>query len=248
MTPRQQQHSSPRAEASIAQTDELSEDTLRELLFARREMLRWKTIAKQNEEYIRQIKSNSPLLYALIRIIPKIKQHWKLLLLLTLGTLATVPVWLLIPVVIMFPKGRKLFWSLVARVTASFPECRVSLWSLSEKLGSSNGLWGRTWLKLMQGRGLGRGEYNKIVPLIYERPTTNNRVIAGSSMDGKQWDLLQQLSPQKRFFLQRFDVTQNSLNHDSEARELLSTSRAEISLVKVALAKNPAGAPLTVYL
>jgi hypothetical protein len=247
MTPRQQQHSARRAKASRAQTDELSEETLRELLFARREMLRWKTIAKQNEAYIQQIKCNSPLLYALMRIIPEIKQHWKLLLLLTVGTFATIPVWLLMLVVIIFPKGRKLLWALVARVTATFPECRVSMWSLSEKLGSSNGLWGRTWLKLMQGRGLGRGEYNKIAPLIYERPTTNNGVTAGSSINWNQWDLLQQLSPQKRFFLQRFDVTQKSLMHDSEARELVSTSRAEISLIKVALAKNPTEALRTVY-
>ena len=238
MIPRQQQCSPPRPEASMAHEDRLSEGALSELLCARREMLRWKTIAKQNEERIDQIECNSPFLYLLIQVIPKLKQHWKLLLLLTVGAMATLPLWPVILVALIIPKGRQFVWSIVAEVTANFPEYRVSLWSFSEKLGSSNGLLGRTWLKFMQGRGLGRGEYNKTAPLTFIRPQTNLRTIAGLSQEQRRWHLFQQLSPQKRFSLQQFSVTQKSLIKDSEARQLLSTSRAEISLIKVALAKS----------
>jgi hypothetical protein len=56
------------------------------------------------------------------------------------------------------------------------------------------------------------------------------------------------LSPQKRFSLQQFSVTQKSLIKDSEARQLLSTSRAEISLIKVALAKSITETPPPVHL
>ena len=248
MTPRRQQYSPPRPEASMTNVDGLSEGALRELLFARREMLRWKTIAKQNEERINQMEGNSPLLYLLIQVIPKIKQHWKLLLLLMIGALVTLPLWPFILVALIIPKGRHFLWSIVAKVTATFPEYRVSLWSFSEKLGSSNGLLGRTWLKFMQGRGLGRGEYNKIVPLTYLRPKNSTRTIAGLSQEQIQWHIFQQLSPQKRFSLQNFSVTQKSLIRDSEARQLLSTSRAEISLIKIALAKNATDTPPLVHL
>lgn len=247
MTLRQQQHSPAQPEPPTANADELSEETLGELLYARREMLRWKTIAKQHEEHVRQLDANSPWLYALIRIMPKIKQHWKLLLLLIVGTLATLPIWPLILVVIIFPKGRELLWSLIAQLTATFPGWRIFLRSLSDKIGASTSLVGRVWLRLMQGRGLGRGEYNKTVPLIYERPKSDDRVAAISNADQRQWHLLQQLSPQTRFSLQGFGLTQQNLIEDKEVRELLSTSRTETSLIRIVLAKNPAEDPATVY-
>ncbi|MDG2048073.1 MAG: hypothetical protein P8J79_12755 [Halioglobus sp.] len=247
MTLRQQQHSPAQPEPPTANADGLSEETLGELLYARREMLRWKTIAKQHEEHVRQLDANSPWLYALIRIIPKIKHHWKLLLLLTVGALAMLPILPLILVVIIFPKGRKLLWSVIAQITATFPGWRIFLWSLSEKIGASDSVLGRIWLRLMKGRGLGRGEYNKVEPLVYKRPKNNAREAVISNAGQRQWHLLQQLSPQTRFSLQDFGLTRQRLIQDSEVRQLLSTSRAETSLLRIVLAKSATEDPATVY-
>jgi hypothetical protein len=230
MTPEQQQYRPLWPDTPITHANELSEETLGELLCARREMLRWKAIANQNEEYLTQIKMNSPWLHALIRLIPEMKQHRNRLLLLAIAGLVSLPLWPAILIIVIFPKGRKLLWSLTAKV------------------GSLNELLTKIWLRLNQGRRSSRMDSSDVTPLIYARPQSTETAPQHYSAEQRRWHLFQQLSPQKRFAVQGFNITQESLVNDGESRELLSTSRSEHSLIQIALAESPKQEQPTVYL
>ena len=202
----------------------------KDLLDARRELLRWKILARQREERIREIEDSLPRRYLMVaRILRELRRRWKAFLLLGIAALISLPFWPLVLLALPFSAGRRLLWSLVARIE---PLRRLS----TDIRG------GLLWAKLQIRKTPSHNEATRITPLIYRRPSDAGRLAETVSDDQTRWRALQQLCPQRRLLLQRFGLTQADLISHEEMPELLSLSRSEISLLNIiAVARSRSG-------
>ena len=176
----------------------------------RRELLRWKLLARQHEDQLREIQSNpSWRILSVVRILPELKHRWKLLLLVAALGLVTLPFWPVLTLLILFPAGRDLVWR--------------TLW----KIRPLRDLMGFIRQKIVRHTEV-------FTPSVYDRPV-NVVSPAEGGMTGERahWLLLQQLCPQRRAMLQDYGLTTTPLVRDDESPDLLSLSRAEMSVLRV---------------
>lgn len=193
----------------------------KDLLDARRELLRWKILARQREERIREIEDSLPRRYLMVaRILRELRRRWKAFLLLGIAALISLPFWPLVLLLLPFSAGRRLLWSLIARIG---PLRRLS----TDIRG------GLLWAKLQLGKTPSHNEATRITPLIYRRPSDAGRLVENASDDQTRWRALQQLCPQRRLLLQSFGLTRADLISQDEMPELLSLSRSETSLLNI---------------
>lgn len=193
----------------------------KDLLDARRELLRWKVLASQREERLKEMENSLSWRYAVVtRILRELLRRWKLLLLLALVALVSLPLWPVLILVAILPAGRRLIWSLSAKVAP-----------LRRFLIDVRG--GFLWISRLSGRPASRGEVSKITPLIYQRPEDEESPGDSASEEQIRWRVLQQLCPQRRLLLRKFNLTRTELVRDDEMPELLSLSRSELSLLNM---------------
>jgi len=182
----------------------------------RREVVRWKLLARQHEERLKDIEASVAWrILGVVRILPELRHRWKLLLLVGLLACISLPFWPLLAVLMCFASGRDLIW-------------RV-LW----KIQPLQDLMGFIRQKILRHIGGPRGEVSDLTPLIYHRPTGVESPATGMTKERANWLLLQQLSPQQRILLQGYGLTKNALITDDETPDLLSLSRTEMSLLKI---------------
>ena len=206
------------------------EQAQNESIQLRREVLRWKILAKQHESKIKEMESSVTWkMLGIVRILPELKHRWKLLLLVAILALVSAPLWPLLLILICFTAGRDLIWRVLWRIKPL------------------RDLMGFIRQRLLDHLGSAPGEARGITPLIYHRPkdvelvntATNTGPTAKITSERRHWLLLQQLCPQRRFLLQDFGLTRNALVQDEEAPQLLSLSRAELSLLRISCASRP---------
>lgn len=189
----------------------------------RREVLRWKMLARQHEERLKEIESSvSWRIFGILRILPELRYRWKLLLLVGILACLSLPFWPLLAILMFFTPGRDLIWRM--------------LW----KIAPLRDLMGFVRQKILNHIGNSRGEVSNITPLIYHRPTDVESPSTGMTNERLCWHLLQQLSPQRRMLLQDYGLTQNTLIRDDEASDLLSLSRTEMSILRISAGTHPA--------
>ncbi len=219
--PFEQQHQTARQDTKSDPSITALEVMQKDLLDARRELLRWKMLANQHQERLKEIESSASWRYsAAIRLLPPLRRRWKALLLGAIVALLLLPLSPVIVVALLLPAGRGLLWSLLARVRP--------LRDLLADIGA----------RLRRTNAPSRGEANQVSPLIYQRPSDDKgRFTEPASDDQRRWHLLQQLSPQRRLLLQRFGLTRAALISDYEMPELLSLSRSEISVLNVIMSE-----------
>lgn len=230
MLPEQRQtHTAWQDDASYRPLTSLAE-AQKDLLDTRRELLRWKIIARQREERLNEIENTLPRRYLMVaRIVRELRRRWKLFLLLAIAGLVSLPFWPLAIIVVLFPAGRRLFWALIAKVG---PLRRLA----SDIQG------GILWARSQIGKTPARKAAGRITPLIYRRPDSVGQPAGNASDEHIRWLALQQLSPQKRTLLQGFGISRADLINQDEMPELLSLSRSEASLLNVvAVSRATAG-------
>jgi hypothetical protein len=189
----------------------------------RREVLRWKMLARQHEDRLKEIESSvSWRIFGVMRILPELRHRWKLLLLVGILACVSLPFWPLLAILMCFTPGRDLIW-------------RV-LW----KIRPLHDLMGFVRQKILSGIGGSHGEVSEITPLIYHRPTDVESPATGMTNERLRWLLLQQLCPQRRILLQGYGLTRNTLIRDDETPDLLSLSRTEMSVLRISAGSHPA--------
>jgi hypothetical protein len=182
----------------------------------RREVVRWKMLARQHEGRLKDIESSVGWrILGVVRILPELRHRWKLLVLVGVLACLSLPLWPLLAILMCFASGRDLVW-------------RV-LW----KIQPLQDLMGFVRQKLLSHIGGPRGEVGDLTPLIYHRPTGVESPTEGMTRERANWLLLQQLSPQQRTLLQRYRLTKSALITDDETPDLLSLSRTEVSVLKI---------------
>lgn len=190
----------------------------------RREVLRWKMLARQHEGQLKEIESSvSWRIFGILRILPELRYRWKLLLLVGILALVSLPFWPLLAILMFFPSGRDLIWR--------------ALW----KIRPLQDLMGFVRHKFLSRIGSSRDDVSEITPLIYHRPTDVEPPAPGVTGEHQCRLLLQQLCPQRRLLLQGYGLTRNTLIRDDETPELLSLSRTEMSILRVSAGLHPGG-------
>jgi hypothetical protein len=197
----------------------------------RREVLRWKMLARQHESRLKEIEASTTWrLLGVLRILPELKHRWKLLLLVAIVALVSLPFWPLLVILVCFAGGRHLVWQMLWKITPLRDLMGFVRQRLLDHLGGTN------------------NDGDEIKPLIYHRPVADDAGAAGAASSAlnpaisektserRHWMLLQQLCPQRRLLLQGFGLTRNALLRDEEAPELLSLSHGEISLLRISSA------------
>jgi hypothetical protein len=220
LTEQRQTHSVRQSDSSNRTLTSLAE-VQKDLLDARRDLLRWKIIARQREERLKEIEESLPRSYLMVaRIARELRRRWKLFLLLAIAALISLPFWPLALIVACFPAGRRLLWSLIAKVG---PLRRLS----TDIQG------GILWAKSQIRKTPARNDASRITPLIYHRPDRAGQSADNASDEHLRWLALQQLSPQRRLLLQRFGLSRADLINQDEMPQVLSLSRSEVSLLNV---------------
>ena len=197
------------------------EKAQQEAVQLRRELLRWKMLARQHEARIREMEgSASWRLTAVLRMLPEVRRRWKILLLLGVLALLTLPLWPLLLVLMLLPRGRALLWSLLFRIRP----LHDFLAYLKQRMQAGQ----------RQTRGA-----SPVVPLLFRRP--QDAPPAAATPDAQQFpaQLMQQLCPQQRLQLERFRLTRTALLDDSELPELRSLSSAETGVLRAIVGQYP---------
>ncbi len=181
----------------------------------RREVLRWKMLARQHERRLKEIESSVTWrILGIVRILPELRYRWKLLLVVAVLTLVSLPFWPLLAILLCFTTGR----DLIVRM----------LW----KIQPLNGLMAFVRQKFLDRTG-SRSEVSEITPIVYKRPTGVDSPAPGMTKERLYWLLLQQLCPKRRILLQDSGLTRSPLIRDDETPDLLSLSSAEISVLRI---------------
>lgn len=189
----------------------------------RREVLRWKMLARQHEGQLKEIESSvSWRIFGIIRILPELRHRWKLLLLVGLTACVSLPFWPLLAILMFFAFGRDLIWRVLWRIPAL------------------QDLMGFVRQKFLSRMGASRGDVGEITPVIYHRPTDAESPAKGVTSERLCWLLLQQLCPQRRVLLQGYGLTRNALIRDDEIPDLLSLNRTEMSILRISAGCHPA--------
>lgn len=206
------------------------ENAQRESIQLRREVLRWKMLARQHEARLKEIESSTSWrISGIVRILPELRYRWKLLLLVGLLACVSLPLWPLLAILVCFTSGRDLIW-------------RV-LW----KIPALRDLMGFVREKILSHVGVSHNEAGEITPLIYYRPTDNETPATGMTGERRCWLLLQQLCPQRRWLLEGYSLTRNTLIGDDEAPDLLSLSSTELSVLRLSAECRPVNASRSAY-
>lgn len=196
----------------------------------RREVLRWKMLARQHEGQLKEIESSvSWRVFGIIRILPELRYRWKLLLLVGVLACVSLPFWPLLAILMFFASGRDLIWRM--------------LW----KIPPLQDLMGFVRQKFLSRIGASRGDVREITPLIYRRSTDAEPPATGMTSERRCWLLLQQLCPQRRLLLQGYGLTRNTLFRDDEIPDLLSLSRTEMSILRISAGIRPTTGSESVY-
>lgn len=200
------------------ETDEVLQS---DLLQAQRELLRWKLLARQREERLKEIESSIPwrIYAALAHLYAALKYRWKALLLLILIGLLLLPLLPLLVIMLLLPAGRH------------------QLWQMSEKLGPAGDLLQEILSRLRAGKVPTASETGELRPRVHQRPPQGKDIGAPRDDEQARQGALQQLAPQRRSLLQKIQPDSSQLVDDAEAPEHLSLSRSEASLLKVVTAK-----------
>jgi hypothetical protein len=182
----------------------------------RREVLRWKMLARQHEDRLKEIESSVYWrIFGIIRIFPELRHRRKLLLLVGMLVCVTLPIWPLLVILMCFPSGRNLI--------------RRAL----RKIRPLHDLMGFVRQRILSRIGDSRDNEHDIKPLIYHRPGNVESPTAAMTNERLNWLLLQQLCPQRRVLLQGYGLTRNNLVRDRETPELRSLSRTEASILGI---------------
>jgi len=187
----------------------------REIVQMRREVLRWKMLARQHEARIREIESSASWRWsAVFRALPSVTRRWKALFLLAVIACVTLPFWPLILVLMIFASGRAMLWSILWKIRPvhdllSYVKQRVH--SVGQK---------------------SRGNASAVAPLVFRRPVGAAPSQVNNDALELRWQLMQQLCPQQRVVLERFKLSRNELVTDSELPELRSLNRNESSILR----------------
>jgi hypothetical protein len=187
-----------------------------ETVLLRRELLRWKMLARQHEARVREMESSASWrLTAILRLLPEVTRRWKVLLLLGVLAVLALPLWPLLLVMMMFSRGRALLWSVI--------------W----KIRPLHDLLSYLKQKILAGKGQSRGATSAIAPVIFQRPLDAESAITTKSPQRSRQQLMQQLCPQQRARLERYCLSRDALVNDSELPELHSLCSTEITMLRM---------------
>lgn len=150
-----------------------------------------------------------------LRVLAELRQRWKILFLAGLPALVLLPVWLIALVVIIFPRGRTILWSLIKKISPLEKVLIELVRTLHRWKISSTGISGR------------------VQPLIYQPEMTHSN----SSCNSNQ--LAQQLSPQSRLLLLRLHSDKVGPLRATELPERVSLHRSERSILKIVASETP---------
>ena len=150
-----------------------------------------------------------------LRVLAELRRRWKLLFLAGLATLVLIPVWPIAFMVVIFPRGRTMLWSLI------------------EKIGPLEKVLTELVRILQRWRISSTGIDGRVQPLIYQAE-------AGHSISGcNSNQLIQQLSPQSRLHLLRLRFDGVEPLRTTELPELVSLHRSERSILKIVASETP---------
>ncbi|MEZ5571591.1 MAG: hypothetical protein R3E64_06155 [Halioglobus sp.] len=191
-----------------------------EIVQMRRELLRWKMLARQHEARVRDMEGSASWRWtALLRVLPEVRRRWKVLLLLGVVLVLSLPLWPAILITMMFADGRAFIWSLIWKVRP--------LHDLLSFLKQ----------RLQKGGGHSRGRVSATTPVLFQRPTEAYPISARNDPQLLQRHFMQQLCPQQRVLMERYKLSRHLLVKDDELPELLSLHSAEIGMLRMVVSQ-----------
>src|SRR6056297_1789664 len=146
-----------------------------------------------------------------------VRHHFRGLVLLGLIGLVALPFSPLIVLLMLFPAGRSIIWSILQKAPSA-----LDILMLVKH-------------KLLGNAPLIAPKDEAVRPLLYARPHDNEQADAARE---KRWSLLQQVSPHKRYLLHRYRLTRQPLVSDIEDPVLQSMSSSETSMIKIAVPRK----------
>jgi hypothetical protein len=203
-----------------AELEKLQQETVQ----LRRELMRWKMLARQHEARVREMESSASWrLTAALRMLPEVRRRWKVLLLLGVLAVLSLPLWPLFFTMMLFARGRAFIWSMI--------------W----KIRPLHDLLSYVKQRIQAGKRQSRGSSSAIAPVVFRRPHDAQPDATADNPQHSRWQLLQQLCPQQRVRLERYRLSRDALLSDSELPELHSLSSAEIGMLRLIVSQYPQG-------
>jgi hypothetical protein len=201
---------------TASEYDQLQSEYIR----VRREMMRWRFLAQLHEDRLMEVEPS--LLWRGARFLIHLldlRHYWKSLLLLGLLSIFAIPFLPLLALMLVFPAGRELLLAAISKVQP--------VYDLLRKIAATL----RTLKKTDRSENLAHES------LVYQRPGSSHPPPADNKKPELQ-HLLQQLSPQNRQKIQRFQLTRQPLVRASEIQDRQSLSQTETSFLKVCIAST----------
>lgn len=186
----------------------------------RRELLRCKQLAQESEAALKEIESSALHRYtkALRMLEGLVRHHLRGLVLLGLLGLAALPLAPLIVLLMLFPGGRSIIWSILQKAPSALDILMLIKHTLFDAGQPS----------------AARDEAAK--PLVYARPQDG---LSAETDSATNWALLQQVSPHKRHLLRHYQLSTRPLIKDTEDPVFQSLCSSETSMIKIAAQQSP---------